>query len=78
MWSSSATATTRAGADLEGDFGFTGCLSCWESMQGVGASGGSGGQRTQQPDEHSTEWAKSYKNTEKNEAQVIPLPANFT
>jgi len=47
-------------------------------MQGVGASGGSGGQRTQQPDEHSTEWAKSYKNTEKNEAQVIPLPANFT
>ncbi|KGA05324.1 MAG: hypothetical protein GM43_2940, partial [actinobacterium acMicro-4] len=30
-------------------------------MQGVGASGHSGGQRTQQPDNDSTEWAKSYK-----------------
>ena len=47
-------------------------------MQGVGASGDSGGQRTQQPDKHSTEWAKSYKNTEKDEAQVISLPTNFS
>ena len=47
-------------------------------MEGVGSSGCSGGQRAEQPDKHSTQGAKGYKNTEKDESHVVSLPPDFS